>query len=267
MVTPVDSQGLPAQDARGRRRPAEERVLLGIYAHPDDEAARAGGTLAMLAARGVRVHLVYATHGEAGQLGDPPVCSRAELGQRRQQELVWACRALGVEEPLVLDYPDGGLAKLDPEPLILYLTHVIIRWRVTAVLTFGQDGISNHPDHVAVHRIAHAAFWRARQAGVGSEHAAFPEYLYYQVVPRSVARRVELPGVRGVPDEIVTHAIDVSPWLRAKVGALVCHQSQWPAMPFLSWPLARQKAFLETEHFVCAYGPPGTARTRDYFAV
>ncbi|MGQ9687127.1 MAG: PIG-L deacetylase family protein, partial [Thiobacillaceae bacterium] len=35
--------------------------LLAVFAHPDDETFRCGGTLALLARRGVRMHLLTAT--------------------------------------------------------------------------------------------------------------------------------------------------------------------------------------------------------------
>ena len=49
-----------------------ERRLLAIFAHPDDETYRAGGTLALLARRGVRVWVLCATRGEAGVPGLAP---------------------------------------------------------------------------------------------------------------------------------------------------------------------------------------------------
>jgi len=41
-------------------------ALLAVFAHPDDETFRCGGTLALLARRGVQVHT--ATRGEANGL-------------------------------------------------------------------------------------------------------------------------------------------------------------------------------------------------------
>jgi LmbE family N-acetylglucosaminyl deacetylase len=49
-------------------------VLLAVLAHPDDESFRCGGTLALLARRGVRVNVLTATRGRAGSCGDPPLC-------------------------------------------------------------------------------------------------------------------------------------------------------------------------------------------------
>ena len=42
-----------------------ERCLLAVFAHPDDEAYRPGGTLALLARHGVRVQVLVATRGQA----------------------------------------------------------------------------------------------------------------------------------------------------------------------------------------------------------
>jgi LmbE family N-acetylglucosaminyl deacetylase len=43
-----------------------EWSLLAVFAHPDDETFRPGGTLALLARGGVRVQVLTATRGEAG---------------------------------------------------------------------------------------------------------------------------------------------------------------------------------------------------------
>ena len=67
--------------------------LLAVFAHPDDESFRCGGMLALLAGRGVKVHVWTATHGEAGSCGDPPLCQPAALGAVRVAELRCACTA------------------------------------------------------------------------------------------------------------------------------------------------------------------------------
>ena len=52
-------------------------ALPAIFAHPDDETFLRGGTLALLACRGMRVQVLTATRGEAGSCGDPPLCTEA----------------------------------------------------------------------------------------------------------------------------------------------------------------------------------------------
>jgi len=86
-------------------------VLLAVLAHPDDESFRCGGTLALLARRGVRVQVLTATRGQAGSCGEPPLCRPDELPAVRECELRCACAALGVLPPILLDYEDGHLSE------------------------------------------------------------------------------------------------------------------------------------------------------------
>ena len=70
-------------------------IVLAFFAHPDDETILFGGTLALLAQLGNQVHYVSATRGEGGEVGEPPLCLPAELGQVRAQEMACAVEALG----------------------------------------------------------------------------------------------------------------------------------------------------------------------------
>src|SRR4051812_38934684 len=82
------------------------KSILAIGAHPDDETVMAGGTLAMLASRGIAVHIISATRGEGGEMGEPPVCTREALGGVRSEELRCAGQALGAAEVDFLGYID-----------------------------------------------------------------------------------------------------------------------------------------------------------------
>ena len=52
------------------------QVVLGIFAHPDDESIAAGGLLAWTAALGARVAVLSLPHGEQGGSIDPAQCIR-----------------------------------------------------------------------------------------------------------------------------------------------------------------------------------------------
>ena len=166
-------------------------VLLAVFAHPDDETFRCGGTLALLATRGVRVHILTATRGEVGSCGDPPLCLPEELAAWRERELRGACQALGLEPPIVLGYADGMLAEADPEEIIERIVRAVRQLRPQVMLSFGPEGLSGHPDHIA---IAYRAAEASRRAGDAS---AYPEQLSHGScpMPRSGSIRSRCPEV------------------------------------------------------------------------
>jgi LmbE family N-acetylglucosaminyl deacetylase len=65
-----------------------------VAAHPDDEVLGVGGTMAMLAARGVRLRLIAITDGEASHPGADP----AVIAQTRINESADALDRLGARD-------------------------------------------------------------------------------------------------------------------------------------------------------------------------
>ncbi len=217
-------------------------VLLAVLAHPDDEAYRPGGTLALLARRGVRVHLLTATRGQAGSCGDPPLCAPDELPAVRERELRCACAVLGIEPPRLLDYEDGHLSQADPEEIIAQILGIVDEVRPQVMLTFGPDGLSSHPDHIAIGQCAAEAFRRAQEVAA----------LYTVAVPRSLAERLDMKRVQAVPDEAIALSVDVSPVWEIKLAAIRCHATQLSSSPMIRAPVEQQRLFFGTEHFVRA---------------
>jgi LmbE family N-acetylglucosaminyl deacetylase len=223
-------------------------ALLAVFAHPDDESYRPGGTLALLARRGVRVHVLTVTRGQAGSCGDPPLCSPDELPALRERELGCACAALGIEPPHMLDYQDGCLSEIDPETIVAEILTMVDEVHPQVMLTFGPDGISGHPDHVAICQYTAEAFRRAEDVNA----------LYALAVPLSLAEKLGMTQIRAVPDEAITLAVDISETWEAKLAAIRCHATQLSSSPITSAPLERQQLFLGREYFVRA-----AARGRD----
>jgi LmbE family N-acetylglucosaminyl deacetylase len=215
------------------------RTLLAVFAHPDDESFRPGGTLALLARRGVRVQVLTATRGGAGSRGNPPLCAPEELPAMRETELRCACSALGIQPPLLLDYQDGQLTEADPEGLAAQILQVVKATRPQVMLTFGADGLSGHPDHIAIGQAAAEAFRRAEDVAA----------LYTLAVPRSLAESLGMKQIRAVSDESIALAVDVSTAWEAKMSAIRCHRTQSGESPILNAPEARQRLFLGVEHF------------------
>lgn len=234
---------------------SEQSCLLAILAHPDDESFRCGGTLALLAQRGVRVQVLTATHGEAGARGDSP-CRSEELSAVREAELRCACHALKIEPPRWLDYPDGTLMQINEDEPMARILAVIHQVHPQVILTWHSAGVSGHPDHIAVSRWATRAFEQSAVLGADA-----PIALYQIVVPRSIAQSIGFDQLRPVLDEQVTLAVDVSRVWEQKLAAICCHRTQMEESPILAAPLEQQRLFLGTEHFVRAAGRGG----RDFF--
>jgi len=205
------------------------RSLLLVFAHPDDESFGVGGTAALYAAAGARVSLACATKGERGTT-DPALAGQ-KLGAIREGELRRACAILGVADVSFLGYMDADVDKADFDGLVEAIAAVMRRARPSAVVTFGPDGVTRHPDHVAVGRAATAAFHRVRR----QEGYRYPRRLYYVALPES-RRKVFRSGdaLMYTPDEQITAAVDISRVLDVKLKAIACHKSQEDARSFLA---------------------------------
>jgi LmbE family N-acetylglucosaminyl deacetylase len=134
-------------------------TVLSIWAHPDDETYLAGGVMAAAADRGDRVVCVSATAGERGT-SDPEVWPPLRLGRRRQWEAAAAMAVLGVTDHRLLGMPDGALADHDKAGIAM-VRDLLDEVEPDTILTFGPDGITFHPDHIAISRWVTEA-WRQR---------------------------------------------------------------------------------------------------------
>lgn len=137
-------------------------TILGVWAHPDDEAYLSAGLMATAAAAGRRVVCVTATKGEAGFPQDDSR-SVAELAALRVGELAACLEILGVTEHRFLAYADGECAAVDDDEAAAQVVEIISEVRPDTVLTFNPTGITGHPDHIAACRWTTLA---ARRAGV-----------------------------------------------------------------------------------------------------
>lgn len=250
---------------------SDKLALMGIFAHPDDEAFGTGGTLAKYAHEGVEVHLVTATLGESGQLANPDLPLSEPLHILREQELRCACAQYGITQLHLLGYMDGQTAIVRPSAAVYKLVKLIRQYRPQVLVTFGPEGIYGHFDHLVVHRWSSAAFHLAadpnRWPEAGPPHQVAK--LYYRGIPQTQITRMKedfgrdfvwMDGVpfpfMGYPDEQITTKIDVQAHVEAKLKGISCHASQLdPKLPYLHEdfdPLADpgfwQETFILAEH-------------------
>jgi LmbE family N-acetylglucosaminyl deacetylase len=222
--------------------PSRRPSLLVVLAHPDDEIFH-GGVLAHLSERGVRVTLACATDGGAGKR-HPSVGAIGDLGTLRVEELRVSCMRLGIEPPVMLGFHDSGrkerqrhddpqaLANVDMLDVETAIHRVMLDVKPQVMLTFDPHGGYYHPDHLAVHRAATAAFFSSGVMG-----AEAPERLFYGTLRRDVfAGLADASRGRGIadgldPDRFASAAgmiavtFDARPYLDRKLSALAAHRS------------------------------------------
>jgi LmbE family N-acetylglucosaminyl deacetylase len=124
-----------------------------IFAHPDDETFGMAGTIRRATSAGHPVAVVCATRGEAGEIADPSLATKAMLGAVREGELRHAMAAVGVEDVRFLDYIDGRLPDADPDKAMAKIVRHLRAFRPDVVVTFAANGGYGHVDHMAIHRL------------------------------------------------------------------------------------------------------------------
>lgn len=200
-----------------------DKCISVVLAHPDDESFGIGGTLAKYAAQNVSIHVILATRGEAGI----PSLDPDATGMRREAEAVAACAVLGVDELTFLGFLDGELTTVPDDEAIPLLVQKLQKQRPDVVLTFGPDGVSGHPDHIAVSRWTTSAFDRLRPS------PGRPRKLYY-LAPSAATEQACGGSPSLAMDAVPTAVIDISAFKIRKVRAMQQHCSQHP--PFSGSP-------------------------------
>lgn len=206
------------------------RKVVAVGAHPDDETAFAGGTLARYAAEGDEVTLVSATRGEGGESGDPPLCSFEDLGAVREGELRCAARALGAKDVAFLGFVDPRIEVGQPgrridatlDEYAAAIRAVLERIQPDVVLTHGSNGEYGHPQHIFTHEAVLAAI-----RGLPLETR--PSTLYTWAAKRS-DQSDHADDRLSNKDDPADFVVDVTPWFAEKLAALSCHRTQHAMM-------------------------------------
>jgi LmbE family N-acetylglucosaminyl deacetylase len=138
---------------------ADLGTVLGVWAHPDDEAYLSAGVMARARESGHRVVVATATYGELGATDGYPY-DPDRLAAVRRHELAASLAVVGVSEHRWLGYADGGCAGIGAGHGADAVARIIDEVQPDTILTFGPDGMTGHPDHQAVSTWATAA-WRS----------------------------------------------------------------------------------------------------------
>lgn len=130
----------------------QERHVLVVYPHPDDEAFSVAGVIRMHRNMSVPVTYACLTLGEMGRnLGNPPIATRESLPEIRRKELIAACAAMGIEDLRMMGLRDKTVEFEDDEKMVQLVTDLIDELNPSLIYTF-LPGFAVHPDHEATAR-------------------------------------------------------------------------------------------------------------------
>jgi LmbE family N-acetylglucosaminyl deacetylase len=220
----------------------EQRSVLAVCAHPDDESFGLGAALARFCESGAAVWVLCFTHGEASTLGK---ADDGGLGALRAAELAGAAEVLGARSAQLLGYPDGALRDVPAGVLAHDVQLAAEGAAADLLLVFDEGGVSGHEDHMAA---TTAALLAADALGLPvlawALDATVAESLSSALGTRFVGRALGELDI----------AVDVD--RRKQWEAIACHKSQVVDNPVLRGRLAAQG---DREVFRWLRGPGGRA--------
>jgi LmbE family N-acetylglucosaminyl deacetylase len=227
-------------------------TILGVWAHPDDEAYLSGGLMALARDAGSRVVCVTATRGELGT-PDPATWPPHRLATERTGELARSLEILGVNEHHWLGYRDGDCARVSVSDAVGQLRALIAEVRPDTVLTFGPDGITGHPDHQTVSAWTTKAFDRACPSGARLRYAALSEPRMRRWKSLGDRLGIYLPGYPIItPADRLAIDLELDPHTAArKVRALAAQTTQTAGL-IAALGAERYTAWVGAESFAAA---------------
>ena len=195
-------------------------TILVISAHPDDETLFSGGALAMYAQKGHAIYILETTRGEGGEVGEPPLTTRANLAAYREQEVREAARILSARDILFLPYVDphmevNGIARSIDVPLEDFAAAIeryVQKIDPDLIITHGSNGEYGHPQHIYTHQATRRALQN------GHRYTALMSWSAWHA-PSKLERILNT-------DDPANMIHDISAWHDIKVAAAMCHKTQ-----------------------------------------
>lgn len=196
--------------------------ILAVFAHPDDERV-IGPLMSKLAREGRETHLVIATDGAKGITPFAHIPAGPRLAAVRAKEA--SCAADRLHTHLhMLGLPDGGLASFDVlARLRSKLAAVIDSVKPVAIITFGPEGGTGHPDHRLVGDVT------SQVVQANPDYATTIDLLYASL-PTELLRTAPRarPTVNGMAESVLTVRVPFDDQdLAAGRAEYACHRSQY----------------------------------------
>lgn len=219
----------------------KKQRIVGIFAHPDDEAFGPAGTLAIYA-ESADVSIICVTQGNAGKTTG--IKNAHDLRATRAEELRNSATILGASQVYFLDYEDGSLCNNRYHDVVRDLERLLDQIEPECIITYEPRGISGHLDHVAVSLISHYVY----------QKKPYVRRILSYILPREITdhmRNYFIYVPHGIDRAHADRIVDVSDVWNLKKEAILKHKSQhadvsrmlsqMDAMPKEEWFLELKK--------------------------
>jgi N-acetylglucosamine malate deacetylase 1 len=189
--------------------------VLALFAHPDDAEFLCGGTLALLADRGVKIEIATMTAGDCGSTSVAP----AKIALRRKEEARCAARLIEARYRCLEEHDLAVFYDLQTLRKVMELVR-----RTSADLVLTHSPVDYMVDHETASRLAQTACFGAMAPNfrTGARKAAKPlsavPHLYYAA---PFGGR-DIFGTE-IPSKLF---VDISSTFALKAEMLACHTSQ-----------------------------------------
>lgn len=163
----------------------QNKKILVIFPHPDDETVMAGGLIRAAIEVGAVVTVVCLTHGERGKIHTHGWGN--SLSEIRRIEFKKALTRLGVTRSEIFSYPDGNLRR---DRKWVQKLNPAFFFDFDLVIGYDLSGVTGHPDHIALAKHLHQlsptvgfTLWQASPVGILKKAFLEPQVASYLSPP------------------------------------------------------------------------------------
>lgn len=202
--------------------------LLYVFPHPDDESFGPALAIAAQHRAGDEVYLLTLTRGGATKQRHRLGLSVDEMGRIRHDEMKRVADVLALDGMTVLDFPDSGLAEMDPRVLERAVREHVRMVAPDILVTYAVHGVSGFPDHLVTHAVVKRVYCELSDADdAGSAPAGFAPPRRLALF--TLAEEEEAgggPSLKTSPEQDIDCAIAVgTPEIEAARAALACYET------------------------------------------
>lgn len=126
----------------------DNKRLLVVFPHPDDESVMAGGLILQAINLGFEVTVLTLTEGNRGKIYING--KGRSVSEIRREEMALAMSRLGVADWIMWKFEDGRLKKT--KIWKNRLENFLINNKFEVIVSYDLSGVSGHPDHIALSR-------------------------------------------------------------------------------------------------------------------